>query len=108
MLELKINEDEFGCLRATTSPPYEVLGSFLSGDVQGNDIWAESVIRILEQAKKGTVAHWEATGNAHTVVIDQSGVQIENDYIDPKHTCKLTLDEFENALKQWVRALRTR
>lgn len=100
-MKLTLYHDDHDFPRAEVETPYEVLGWFLEQDVQSSVSWCKELVGIIETIQCGRKARWEGTGNAHTLVLTQKRVRIENEYTDPPQSCELSLHDFENAILEW-------
>jgi hypothetical protein len=82
-MHLSLYRDQAGDLRAHCPPPYTLLGHFLESDAAG------------------TLDTWQATGNAHTLVLTADGARIEADWASSTPPCQLSLAELRTALERW-------
>ncbi|MCZ6677555.1 MAG: YacL family protein [Candidatus Poribacteria bacterium] len=106
-MTIKYYIDENGFRRAEVSPPYELLGWYLEGDVQGSIYTCKLLLSEIEKAKAGVEEEYSGTGNAHTITIKRDKVVIENELLNETKDCEMSqiceipLPEFEKALTQW-------
>jgi len=99
--------DEHGIRRARVDSPYEMVGLFLEGDVQGSLYHCKLLLSIIEKVKSGMESEWSGTGNAYTITITRDKVVLEYEYSDPLETCEIPLFEFEKALKEWFQFIQS-
>nr|WP_141661863.1 YacL family protein [Burkholderia ambifaria] len=77
---MKIYVDERGFIRAEIAAGLEIVGDFLSSDVQGSVYAVDEYINACLSVESREVERWEGTGNAHTVIIENDDVEILNEY----------------------------
>lgn len=83
---------------------YHVLADFLSGDVQCSLFGVNEYITACDNITSGVIDIWSGTGNAHTVTIKKSGVNIFNEYTEEELKIK-SVDEFKSYLGSWKELL---
>jgi hypothetical protein len=99
--------DDDGYLVAESDDALHVLADFLSGDIQGSLFAAEDFIAECQKVIDGKVDSWEGTGNAHTVTIAKSGVEIFNEYTEKSLHIK-DLAAFKAYLESWKQLIMQR
>jgi hypothetical protein len=99
---LRFIRDANGYPRAEGEGAYQLLGTFLEQDVQGSLNGCNEYLGIISQIRSGLLPEWSGLGNAHNVSITESGVVIENEWAIPNSRSTVSLDEFENAIRQWA------
>ncbi|WP_155635728.1 hypothetical protein [Burkholderia cepacia] len=77
---MKIYIDEHGFIHPELAEGNEILGDFLSGDIQGSVYAADEYINACRSVERADAKRWEGTGNAHTVIIENGCVEILNEY----------------------------
>ncbi|WP_437215964.1 hypothetical protein [Pectobacterium sp. LFLA-215] len=77
-----------------------VISDFLQGDVQSSLYGVNEYISACDDVLSGKVTVWEGTGNAHTVTIKTSGVNICNEYSEEEINIS-SVDEFRKYLEGW-------
>jgi Uncharacterised protein family (UPF0231) len=101
--------DERGAPRADFDPLYEVVGWFLEQDVQRSSVrQCDELIAIVDETMAATRSSYRSSGNVHTLIFEQGGVRIENDYVEPSRSAVLSLDEFREAVLDWKVLIRDR
>lgn len=93
--------DDKGFARTDAPDGKEMLGSYFVQDIQGDVGDCNDLATIISEIEEGKRTKWEGTGNAHTLTIEESSVTIENEWDDTLAPCKVTLDEFKEALSDW-------
>jgi len=100
-------KDVDGYPRAKYQPRYDVLSWFLEQDIQGS-LWnCDEMLCICKELFLGKRRHFQGTGNAHTVTIQENRVLIENEFADPPESCELTLEDFITVLNSWKQLIQT-
>lgn len=90
--------DAGGVLRAECAS-CPVLGWYLQDDARGRST-CQRVLRTLEKDPDG----FERSGNAHTISVRGSRVEIVNAYVEGSER-QVSLVEFRAALAAWLRAM---
>ena len=98
----KISTDSSGKIRPEFEKPYQVIGTFLDDDVQR---CIDSCQFFLNKLIEPFVSGHELTGNAHSVKLLGSHVQITNNYDDSLPSVDLTSQEFIEILLFWENAI---
>ncbi|EMD9437021.1 hypothetical protein LGN20_00950 [Burkholderia cepacia] len=101
---MKIYVDERGFVHAEVPNESEILGDFLSGDIQGSVYAADEYINACISVENGDVKKWEGTGNAHTVIIEEDGVEIFNEYTEQSMRI-IGIRNFRVYLEEWKKYL---
>lgn len=94
--------DNKGWRRASVEEPYEVLGSFLEQDLQNSVPACKLFLEAIDAVKSGLIEDWQGTGNAHTVTLTRDKATIENEFAEPFIACELPIDEFRDAVMEWM------
>ncbi|KWC80671.1 hypothetical protein LGM63_22235 [Burkholderia cepacia] len=97
---MKIYVDEDGFVKVKMAKGSEVLGDFLSGDVQGSVFAAIEYINACLSVESGEASRWEGTGNAFTVRIESGGVEIFNEYTE-EFVRISNISDFRAYLEEW-------
>jgi uncharacterized protein YacL (UPF0231 family) len=100
-MHLSLYRDQAGDLRAHCPPPYTLLGHFLESDVQGNTVFCHDILQAITRIAAGTLDTWQATGNAHTLVLTADGARIEADWASSTPPCQLSLADLRTTLERW-------
>ncbi len=96
---IHIYTDPNGAKRVETYGSLDALASFLEQDVQSSTRFADEILSIVEELRRGDRSTWEATGNAHTVSLTRSTATIENEFTG--ESCELDLATFAQAVSRW-------
>ncbi len=102
---LRVHSGDNGILKAIPDRDRELLGRFLEEDVQESSSHCLELLNAIEGISSQGEQRWEQTGNAHTVILDRSGVTIESEMDEECAPLHLSLDEFEEAVKTWLSAI---
>ncbi|MBA5603736.1 hypothetical protein H1224_22145 [Pectobacterium aroidearum] len=81
-----------------------VISDFLQGDIQSSLYGVNEYISACDDVLSGKVPVWEGTGNAHTVTIKTSGVNICNEYTEEEIDIS-SIGEFRKYLEGWKELL---
>lgn len=100
MIAINFIRDIDGVPRAHAAAPFEELGFYLQDNVQSPRACAE-LLRFLQQIRSGERTSWQGTGNVHTLTLTPDTATIRNEFTEPPETCELSLDAFEQALREW-------
>lgn len=93
--------DSQGYPRAVSDKPdFECVATYLEQDVQSSLPTINLIGDILRKIASGEMEEWSETGNAHTIMINLSGVIIENEYVDGAFS-KLSIVDLSNVLETW-------
>jgi hypothetical protein len=65
------------------------------------------MLGVLDAVESGGRSEWSGTGNAHTVSINRSGVEIVNVWAASSGQAHLSVDEFRSCILTWRRCLET-
>ena len=106
-MNLQIAWDDRAGLTASVSGPLQPLGWYLSQDVQADAGFTAKMLSICEKLINDG-GEWTGSGNAHLVEIKDSRVRIQNLYVEDEGACEMGLQEFYEALKAWLAAIRSR
>lgn len=94
-----------GYPRAHGKGAEQLLGTFLEQDVQGSLDGCSQYMDILARVRSSAIPEWSGTGNVHTVSITPKGVAIENEWAISESAATYSLDDFENALREWAKLI---
>lgn len=94
--------DNDGDLRVDTQCAHQVLAAYFIEDVQGSEIFARELLKVIDDVQGGVVERWSGTGNAHALSISNAEVEIENLWDDSMEIAKLPLDEFRDCVEKWI------
>jgi len=101
-MKVHFYRDEHGYPRAKVPQPLEVLAWYLEQDVQGDLQWKQDVADVMDRIQRGEIDHWEATGNAHTLLLSKEMARIETEYADPLQSCELSQEDLLQAIRDWL------
>ena len=101
MSTLKFSWDRNGALRAETGRKRDQeLAWFFEEDVQASDWACRNILSHIDAIASGREPEWTSTGNAHTVILTPRMATLENEYIEPKLTYQLPLEEFRRLMRE--------
>ena len=101
---MRIYVDDHGFTQVEMAKGSEVLGDFLSGDIQGSVCAVDEYISACLSVENGDAKIWEGTGNAHTVIIESKGVEIFNEYTEQSMQIS-SISNFRAYLEGWKKYL---
>ncbi|WP_323637285.1 hypothetical protein [Pectobacterium polaris] len=81
-----------------------VISDFLQGDVQSSLYGVNECILICDDVSSGKIPVWETTGNAHTLTVKKTGVNIYNEYSEEEIDIP-SIEEFKIHLQGWKELL---
>ncbi len=87
--------------------PYQVVGDYLTSDVQHDPEGAQKLIATFKQIIRGERELFEDEGNAYLVEVNASAARISTEY-GTKPSCELPTAWLIDALEQWVAYLEGR
>ncbi len=99
--------DSRGHPRADFQPPNEVLGWYLEQDVQSCLASCDELLSACEEVVERKSTHWQATGNAHTIIITDTSVLIENEFSSRVQACKVSIKYFMASILGWKELIRS-
>lgn len=102
MTKVRLYRDEAGYPRAEAPAPCEALGWMLEQDVQGDLDWCRELLEIIGRVRGGALPEWSGTGNAHALDLAPGQARIETLWAEPPAVCELTLDDLEQAVRDWL------
>lgn len=112
MIEIKLfitdsTNSPAGTLRnhptAEVEPPYELLGEFLTVELDRPQAWLyQNLPQIRQQILLGQLQEYDGGGEGHFLILNHSECIIETMYADPNRQCTLKADEFWNAFDRWI------
>ncbi|WP_373370591.1 hypothetical protein [Pectobacterium parmentieri] len=79
---------------------FHVISDFLQGDIQGSLSGVNEYILACDDVISGKIPVWEATGNAHTLTVRKTGVNIYNEYSEEEIDIS-SIGEFRKYLEGW-------
>jgi hypothetical protein len=102
---LRLWRDADGFARAEAEQPFEVLGWYLHQDTRS----LESLDQIREQvalAKSEQLTRpFAGVGDTIYLEIGNDGVLLQSEFAIPPAECRLSLQQFDTALRHWRRIL---
>jgi hypothetical protein len=94
-------EERFNLASAEVQEDCVALRSFLESDIQSSVALCDRVLAFVQETRSGNPPEDDLTGNSSSVTIGIDRVRIENNYAIPEERCEMSLDEFEEAVREW-------
>jgi uncharacterized protein YacL (UPF0231 family) len=99
-MKIKLFRDYQNYPRAEASKSYRLLAVFLESEIQGDRRSGEEIVQIINKIKNKEIDHWEETGNASTLTLNLEKAIIDNEFTN--ETCEVSLDDFQQAVLDWI------
>ena len=99
-LQMNLPIDPQGLPKATIAAPCELYGGFLESDIQGSPKICTDLLTKINQVKKGTGKGFEEIGNAFSLVVNQSSVNL-SELNSEKVAPTISLAKMSDILTRW-------
>jgi len=77
------------------------IKSFLEQDIQNDVDDCDKIIRTIDEIRLGNCKKWEGTGNAHSIVITDKNVVIENNFDGNSPRSIISLADLRECMNDW-------
>ncbi|VTS00365.1 unnamed protein product [Tuwongella immobilis] len=92
----------YGHPTVVTSPPHELLGQFLTGELDSLRCpLLMALARILAEIASGQRRDYEGGGEGHLLTISGNLVTIDTIYTDPPEMVQVMLEDFCDIFARW-------
>jgi uncharacterized protein YacL (UPF0231 family) len=97
------NGDGDPCVES--GPSGEVVGHFLTEDIQDSLASCHEIEMIIERIFNGEIASWRRVGNAHTLSLSRDEAIIESLFEPGGKPSHLSLGDFRDIVRKWLHFL---
>jgi hypothetical protein len=104
-IKMKFYRNGDGDPCAESGPSTEVIGRFLTEDIQDSPASCREVVMIIERIFNGEIASWRRVGNAHSLSLSKDKAVIESLFDSGAKPCHLSLGDFRDILQTWLHFL---
>jgi uncharacterized protein YacL (UPF0231 family) len=99
---MKFFRDIDGNPRVDSGLSGEVLGSFLSEDIQDSPASCREILTVIEMVLGGELAAWRRVGNAHVLSLSRDEAVIESLFETEAKPLRLNLEVFRKSVEGWL------
>jgi len=86
-------------------PSGEVIGRFLTEDVQDSPASCREIVTMIERISNGEITSWRRVGNAHILSLSKRDAVIESLFDPVGKPFHLSLGDFRNIVRNWLHFL---
>jgi uncharacterized protein YacL (UPF0231 family) len=103
--DLKFYRDEDGNPRCESGVPIELIGRFVTEDIQDSLNSCREILGMVERIGNGELGSWRHVGNAHALSLSADEAKVEALVVPDEKPCRLSLEDFRHIIESWLQFL---